>query len=146
MADLATLNDLAIRLGRTSEDELTDAQRAQGELLLALASALIRSTAGKLASWEPEAGTVAVIIMRAVCLEVCVRVMVNPAGVRSESETLGAHQHAVSYVDGHSDLWLTDREAGLVRDTAWATDSATTIPATTVDLLIELAETGEMTV
>lgn len=140
MANFATLTDLAVRLGRTNEDVLTEAQRAQGTLLLALASGLIREAGGKLDDWDPDPAS---ILLQAVCLEVCARVMTNPAGVRSEAETLGQHQHSVSYPDGHGAVYLTPREAKLVRGAA-GLGSATTIPATTVDLLIELRDTGEL--
>lgn len=140
MADFATLDQLAVRLGRTSEDELTEAQRAQGELLLALVSGLIRDAAGKAIDWEPDPAS---ILLRAVCLEAAARVMTNPAGVRTESETLGQHQHSVSYPDGHSNVYLTAREAKLVRGAA-GSRSATTMPGTTLDLLVELRETGEI--
>lgn len=141
MADFATLNDLAIRLGRTASGELTAAQAAQGTLLLAIASGLIRDAAGKAAAWDPSPASV---LLRAVCLEVCARVMTNPAGVRSEAETLGAHQHSVSYADGASGLYLTDRETKLVRGGAGLAASATTMPATTLDLIIELGDTGDI--
>lgn len=140
MADFATLDQLAIRLGRMSEDSLTDAQRAQGELLLSLVSGLIRGTAGKAFDWDPSPASV---VLRAIALEAAARVMTNPAGVRSESETLGAHQHAVSYPDGHGDVYLTAREAKLVRGAA-GSRSATTMPGTTLDLLIEMRDTGEI--
>lgn len=140
MADFAKLDDLAVRLGRIDADALTAAQQAQGTLLLALASGLIRDAGGKATDWDPDPAS---ILLQAVCLEVCARVMTNPAGVRSEAETLGQHQHSVSYPDGHSAVYLTPREAKLVRGAA-GLGSATTIPATTVDLLIELRDTGEL--
>lgn len=140
MADFATLDQLAVRLGRTSEDELTEAQRAQGELLIALVSGLIRSAGGKAADWDPDPES---ILLRAVCLEAAARVMTNPAGVRSEAETLGQHQHSVSYSDGHGAVYLTPAEAKLVRGAAGAR-SVTTMPGTTLDLLVELRETGEI--
>jgi hypothetical protein len=141
MANFATLNELAIRLGRASSAELTAAQTAQGNLLLELASGLIREAAGKEFDWEPDPVPT---ILRAVCLDMCRRVMTNPAGVRSESETLGAHQHSVSYPDGTSDLYLTPREVTLVRVVSGSSGRATTIPGTTIDLLIELRDTGEI--
>lgn len=140
MADFATLDQLAIRLGRTSEDELTAAQQAQGALMLELASGLIRDTAGKAFDWSPDPASV---VLRAICLEAAARVMTNPAGVRSEAETLGQHQHSVSYPDDHGALYLTDREAKLVRGAA-GLRSATTMPGTTLDHLIELRNTGEI--
>lgn len=138
--DFATLDDLAVRLGRLDSSALTATQQAQGTLLLTLASGLIREAGGKLYDWDPDPES---IVLRAICLEACARVMTNPAGVRTESETLGQHQHSVSYPDGHSAVYLTPREAKLVRGVAGG-GSATTIPATTVDLLIELRDTGEL--
>lgn len=143
MADFATLDQLAIRLGRTSEDELTAAQQVQGAQMLLLASALIRNEGGKAADWEPVTGSVAQAVLRAVALEAAARVMTNPAGVRSEAETLGQHQHSVSYSDGHGAVYITRDEAKLVRGAA-GSRSATTMPGTTLDHLIELRNTGEI--
>lgn len=140
MADFATLDQLAIRLGRTGEDELTEAQRAQGALVLALASGLVRDSAGKPADWDPDPASV---VLRAITLEAAARVMTNPAGVRSEAETLGQHQHSVSYPDEHGAVYLTARESKLVRG-AVGSRNATTIPSTTLDLLIELRDTGQI--
>lgn len=140
MADFATLDQLAIRLGRTSADEFTDAQAAQGAQMLELASGLIREAGGKRADWDPLPAS---IVLRAVCLEAAARVMTNPAGVRSEAETLGQHQHSVSYPDGQGAPYLTLREEKLVRGAA-GSRSATTMPGTTLDLLIEMRDTGEI--
>lgn len=117
MADFATLNDLAIRLGRVTSGDLTTAQTAQGNMLLTIATDLIIDAVDRDRDWA--AGLVEVpVVLRAVCLEVCARVMTNPAGVRSENEALGAHSHAVSYPDGAGALYLTDRERKLVRGAA----------------------------
>lgn len=141
MANFATLNELAVRLGRVSSAELTAAQAAQGGLLLDLSSGLIREATGQAADWDPDPIPT---ILRAVCLDVCRRVMTNPAGVRSESETLGVHQHAVSYPDGASDLYLTRIEEHLVRQAVHGRSSGTSMPATTFDQVLELAQTGEI--
>lgn len=128
-ATFATIDDLAHRLGLTSAADFTAAQSAQGLMFLVLASGLIIQAADKDAAWANALTTIPVLL-RAVCLEVCARVMSNPTGARSESETLGAYQHASSYADGSHGMWLTDREVLLVRRVVFGTLSATTIPHT----------------
>lgn len=117
MANFATLTELAIRLGRVDDSELTASQHAQGTQLLETATALILDAIGRDAAWLDDQDP-APAVPRAVCLEMCARVMMNPANVRSEGETLGQHQHSVSYSDGHGLLYLTDRELRLCRRAA----------------------------
>lgn len=140
-AIFATLDDLAMRLGYLTSADFTAKQVAQGTMLLELASGLIRDEAGRSAEWVPIPSSVT---LRAVVLEMVARVMTNPTGARSESETLAAYQHSVSYSDGASGLYLTDREMQLVRAAAGGSGRATTMPGTTVDLLVEWRDTGEI--
>lgn len=116
----ASLNELAIRLGRSSSSDLTAAQQAQGTQLLDTASDLITIAVDRDSGWVADLVTTtpAYRLLRAVCLEMAHRVMTNPAGARSESETLGQHQHSISFTDGSHLLQLTDREEKLVRRAA----------------------------
>lgn len=110
----ATLDELALRLGKSSATELTDAQVAQGQMLLELVTGMIVDEVDRDDGW---AATLSPIprAVRAVCLEAVARVMQNPAGVRSESEQLGAYQHSSSYTDDAHGPMLTDRESTLCR-------------------------------
>lgn len=112
----ATLDELALRLpgAAVSAAELTDKQAAQGQMLLESVTDLIIDEVDRDAEW---AATLDPIprALRAVCLEAVARVMQNPGGARSESETLGVHQHSVSYTDGAHGLELSDRESRLCR-------------------------------
>lgn len=150
----ATLNDLAVVMGRTDEGTFTDAEAAQGTLLLDLATGRIADGVGKDADWA-EALTSVPATLRSVTLEAVRRVMGpsinNPTGVSSESETIGAYSHTVRYGENGSSvtaeaagLEITDDEMRKCRRAVWGRLSATTMPATTLDLVVELAETGEI--
>ncbi|MDP2710797.1 MAG: hypothetical protein Q8O56_06225 [Solirubrobacteraceae bacterium] len=143
---LATLHDLATRLGKQPAG-LTAEQAAQGELLLALATGVIADAAGKPVDWAATLDPVPAIL-RAVCVELAARVMSNPAGARSSSEQLGLYRHSESFAAEHGvtlGLLLTNTERQLVRRAANGRMFATTMPRTTVDQIIELGETGEIT-
>jgi hypothetical protein len=114
MADFATLADLAVRLGRASSSELTAAQQAQGTLLLTLATGLITQAVDRDSTWADALSPVPTLL-RAITLEVAARVMQNPVGARSESETLGQYQHSTSFTDRSHGLMLTDAEVVLCR-------------------------------
>ncbi len=150
----ATIDQLAIVLGKLDASEFTAAQAAQGAMLLELATDNITQGVGKTAAWAQTLSPIPAII-RSVCLAVVARVMRptlnNPDGVSSQSETLGAWSHTTRYgengADGAvapSDLYPTEDEMLKCRRAVWGRLSATTMPGTTLDLVIELAETGEI--
>lgn len=144
MTTFASLNDLAILLGNESEDDLTAARTAQGTLLLELATGIVVGALGKDDEWAAALDPVP-DALRTVTLALVLPVMQNPTGARSESETLGQYSHTTSYTDGAHGLgtltaeWLTMCKRALGIRT-----SGTFMPATTVDLVLELAETGEI--
>lgn len=112
----ATLDELALRLpgATTTATDLTPKQAAQGQMLLETVTDLIITAVDRDADWAATLNPIA-RELRAVCLEAVARVMQNPGGARSESETLGAHSYATSYTDGAHGLDLTDREIALCR-------------------------------
>lgn len=115
MATFATLADLAVRLGKPTSGDLTAIQQAQGNLLLNLATELIIEAVDRDDTWAAALPAVPVLL-RAVTLEVVARVMQNPAGARSESETLGQYQRSQSFSDlANTGLMLTDAEVLLCR-------------------------------
>lgn len=122
MANFATRNELAVRLGRNNDTELTTAQQAQADLLLTLATGLVTDAVGKTTTWADALAPVPVVL-RAVTLEMVARVMHNPTGARSEMQQLGSAQHSVSFADGAHGLFLTDVEARLCRVAVWGRDS-----------------------
>lgn len=150
MATFATITELAVRLGRVNESELTAAQQAQADLLLELATGLITQAVDRDTAWQ-DALTPVPVLLRAVCLEMCARVMTNPSGVRSEGETVGSYQHNVSYTDGSHLLMLTDSETLLVRRAVHSATSAsaaveslaTTVATNMPTSLDELMTAGE---
>lgn len=127
----ATLAELALRLGHASPDDMTAAQRAQGQMLLELVTGLIVDAVDKTDTW---ASTLYPIhrALRAVCLEATARVMQNPSGMSSESETLGAYSHTMRYEStGNaqaSGLALTDEEVRMCRRAVWGTVSGSSYP------------------
>lgn len=146
-----TTDEVAIRLGGIT---LTAEQTAQAQLLIELATGIIADGVGKTDEWAAELDPVPIII-RSVTLEAIWRVMApsvnNPSGASSESETLGAYSHTVRYGENgysaHAEvagLGVTDAEMRKCRLAVWGRLSATTMPATTLDLAIELCETGEI--
>ncbi len=116
MALFATLNDLALRLPgtATSSAGLTAKQSAQGTMLLQSATDVITDAVDRDATWANALSPVPAVL-RAVCLEVVARVMQNPDGARSQSETLGQWSYATSYTDAAHGFGLTDREVALCR-------------------------------
>ncbi len=141
----ASLNDLAVLLGNASSANLTDAQAAQGTMLLELATGVLTGALGKDDDWAAALDPVPAAL-RLVCLAMVAPVMQNPGGARSESETLGAYSHSTSYTDDAHGLGeLTTAWLAMCRRAVYGRGSATTIPGTTLDLLIELQETGEVT-
>ncbi len=142
----ATLAELALRLGKASPDDLTAAQRAQGEFLLEMATGLIVETVDKTDAWAQALDPIA-RVLRAVCLEATARAMQNPSGVSSESETLGAYSHTSRYEftsrTGPVGLGLTDDESRLCRRAVYGTNTAgPRFRPGVVDDVIELWETG----
>lgn len=110
----ATLDELALRLGKASTADLTAAQAAQGRMLLELVTGLIVDACDRDDTW---AATYTPIRreVRAVCLEATARILQNPSGARSESETIGQYQHSSSYTDSAHGLSLTDNEILMCR-------------------------------
>lgn len=139
----ATIDELARRLGMVDAGELSAGQVAQGTMLLRLMTSVIAQEVGRTEAWVATVNPIPAIL-RAVCLEAVARVMQNPSGARSESETLGQWSHSTNYTDKAHGLLLTAAESRLVCQEVWGTASATTHPATTLDELIELSETGQI--
>lgn len=139
MTTFASLNDLAILLGY----DLTAAEKAKGQLALELVTADLVSRLGQTDEWaaalDPIPGIVPLMVLDRVAAY-----MRNPAGARSESETLGAYSHSTSFTDGAHGLLLTDDDVRACRWAIFGRRSGTFMPGTTVDLIRELAETGEI--
>ncbi len=149
----ATLDQLALVLGKTDATDFTAAQAAQGAMLLELVTDNITEGVGKTAAWAQTLSPIPAIV-RSVCLAVVARVMRptlnNPDGVSSQSETIGAYSHTTRFGENGAvavapdGLDPTEDELRKCRRAVWGTLSATTMPATTLDLVIELGETGEI--
>ncbi len=96
----ATLDQLALVLGKLDASDFTAAQAAQGAMLLELATDNITEGVGRTAAWAQTLSPIPAIV-RSVCLAAVARVMRptlnNPDGVSSQSETLGAWSHTTRY-------------------------------------------------
>jgi hypothetical protein len=123
----ATLSELALLLGR----DLTAAQQAQGQFVLELATGLIVEAVDKTDVWANALNPIP-RELRAVCLAVAARVLRNPMGVSSGSETLGQYSHTSRYefTGGGvvSGVGLTDDEARMCRRAVWGASSASAYP------------------
>lgn len=136
-ATFATVADLAQRLGRT----FTAQEEAQAEMLLGLASSAIAAACDKPDQWIAELVPVPPAV-RVVCIEAAVRVMVNPEGVRSRQEMLGAYQHSESfhaYFDpAAAGVHLTDAEILRVRRAVYGSSSGSAnLPSIIADCCTE---------
>lgn len=126
----ATTTDLAALLGRT----FTDDEETQAALLLDLSTGAIAAGVDKDDDWAGALDPVP-SVLRALCLAVARRVMVNPAGARSQSEQLGAFQHSESFTDGSAELMLTDIETLAARRAVYGTNSGSSRVSTLADHL-----------
>ncbi len=151
----ATLDQVALVLGKTTASEFTAAQAAQAAMLLELVTGTMVGGLGKTDEWAQALSPIPPIV-RSVCLAVVARVMrpamQNPDGVSSQSETLGAYSHTTRYGENGGgmeaaatvSLEPTEDELRRCRRAIYGRSSASTMPGTTVDHVIELAETGEI--
>lgn len=120
-ATFATVDDVARRLNR----EFTDSEAVQVELLLALATSAIAAAADKTDDWAAALDPVPALL-RLLCIEIVVRVLQNPAGAASTTETLGAY----SYTERHDSpganagLELTEPEERRARRAVYGTNTA----------------------
>jgi hypothetical protein len=139
-----TPEDVARRLGRdlTADETSTVAELCDAATLTILAAA---SRDLDWAVAQVTAGTVP-LLLRIIAIEVVRRSMTNPAGLSSETETLGAYSHTARYREESAGggLLLTRAEERLVRQVVYGRSSGTSMPATTLDQVIELAQTGEL--
>lgn len=142
MTAFCTPGDIAGRLGR----DLTAVEAVQVPVLITSVTGLVAAACDKTDAWATALTPVPPGV-RVVSIEAVIRVLLNPAGVRSETEQLGQHQHSVSFADGTggAGIYLTPPEEIRVRRAVFGASSATTMPRTTYDQAIELVEDGEIT-
>lgn len=126
MSTFATRTDVQTRLGRL----LTAAEADQADLLLELATGALAEACDKDTDWAT-ALTPVPEMLRILCMEVVVRVLLNPAGLKSGSESLGAYSRSGTYADGAGALALTDHEERLARRAVHGSNSGSSRPAST---------------
>jgi hypothetical protein len=90
-SDLATVRDIALRLGRY----LTESEEVQAASLITSATSNIYAAVDKSPAWVPPADVVG--FLNGLCVELVARAMPNPHALASESETLGAHSVTQAY-------------------------------------------------
>jgi hypothetical protein len=134
MTAFATLDQLALRLGKTDANDLTTAESAQGQMLLELATRLITAAVGKTDTWAATLDPVPPYLL-ALCLDAAWRAMRNPGGVSSESETLGAYSHTARYEfssDQGTGVTLTEAEQRAARRAVYGVSSRSAYPISIV--------------
>lgn len=138
----ATPEQVAARMGRT---EFTGTDLAQVNLLLDFATETVTAAVDKTDTWaaEIEALETIPVVLRNTCIELVVRVMQNPGGVRSRSEQLGAHSFSESFTDGASSLELTSAEEARVRRIVWGAGSGSARVGGIIDDVLENRLLGE---
>lgn len=126
----ATEEDIATRLGRA----LTATEAGQAELLLELATALIAGACGKDDAWAA-AYTPTPVIVKAFCVELVARVMSNPTGLASLSETLGQYSNTQRFRDAAvgGGMFLTDLEERVIRRAVFGRNTASARAESIVD-------------
>ena len=85
IAELATIRDVALRLGRF----LSDSEEVQVNSLIIAATNVIYAAVDKPSTWEPTPDQRD--FLSGLCVELVTRGMANPHGLASVSESLGAH-------------------------------------------------------
>lgn len=134
-AEFCSLDDMAARLGVT---EWTAAEQTRCQLLIGLATDTILAEVGKDAAWA--ARTPVPDGLRSLCIEMVARVMVNPSGVRSESEQLGSWQRSVSYSDSGHQLEMSQSERLRARAAVYGSNSGSAQATSLADDLAEVVE------
>lgn len=123
----ATRADIELRLGR----DLTTRESDQVDLLLVLGTGAIAEACDKDTDWA--AGlTVIPNVLRIICMELVVRVLLNPAGLKSGSESLGAYSKSGTYASSGV-FGLTDLEERLARRAVHGSNSGSSRPLSSVD-------------
>ena len=117
----ATAEDVATRLGRSLDP--TEAAKVDG--MLEAATANIAAAADKNDAWAAALSPVP-NVLHFLAIELVIRAMPNPGGLRSQSETLGAYQSSQAFRDDSNGggLALTQVEESLVRRTVYGTTTA----------------------
>lgn len=130
----AEAEDVATRLGST----LTTVEANRVDGLLDAATSVIAAAADKTDAWADALFPVPKIL-HFLCIELVVRTMNNPGGLRSQSEQLGQFQRSESFRDDANGggLQLSQVEEALVRRTVYGRTSAS---AKTESIATELAD------
>lgn len=126
-ATFATRADVQTRLGRA----LTSGEEDQVDLLLVLSTGAIAEACDKDLDWVADLDTVPQML-RILCMELTVRVLLNPQGLKSGSESLGAYSRSGTYA-GTGMLELTESEGRLARRAVYGSNSASSRPLSTTD-------------
>lgn len=102
----ATAAAVQVRLGGPP---FNGPQVARVEALLEQASSVLAGDVGKTDAWAEQLTPVP-SALRTTVVEMVVRVLQNPKGVRSQGRTLGDFSHNESFADTTAELALTPRE------------------------------------
>jgi hypothetical protein len=130
----ASADDVATRLGQ----ELTAAQEAAVEGVLAAVDGMIRDAVDRDADWAPDPIPAYV---KEIAIQKAIAALTNPAGVAAES--LGAH--SVTYQrERDGGLFLTEAEGRGLRLAVYGTNTGSSSPRSVVDRVIDLRENRDV--
>jgi hypothetical protein len=120
----ASVEDVQARRGLGA---FTDAETATVEQLLLAATSIIAATADKTDEWAINLDPIPEIL-RFLCVELVIRVLRNPGGLRSQTEQIGQHSRSESYVvdargGAATGLLPTTVEELLIRRVVWSRNS-----------------------
>jgi hypothetical protein len=118
---LASVGDVQVRLGRN----LSDAEEAQVNLLLTVATTNIINAVDKDEAWEIPPTVKPLLSM--MCVELVTRAMANPQALGQISETIGARSYTTTFpreIPG-SGIMLTELEELMLRRAVWGQNAGT---------------------
>jgi hypothetical protein len=132
----AKAEDVETRLGRS----LTAQEESTAEAVIATVTGLIVDCVDRDAEWAKDLDPVPEAL-KAICVEKVRAEIVNSAGVRSQSETLGAHQRSETFrSSSEAGIFLTPFEERQVMRAVYGKNSGSSTPRSLVDRVIEQAE------
>lgn len=140
MPDIVTIGDASAFANKGDVEarmgvEFTTEQTSQCEALLVLIAQTIAAELDQDDDWLDDVTTIPTAF-RTASIEGVVRVMLNPGGVRSRSEQLGAYQISESFAGDTSataGLSLTEQEALMIRRAWFGSNTGGASALTVVD-------------
>lgn len=132
----ATHEDVQTRLGR----DLTEQEQGTATDVIADVTGLIVDCVDRDSDWAAGLDPVPAAL-KAICVEKALAAIVNPRGVASQSESLGAHSHSETFRrTADVGVFLTPLEERRVARAVYGRNSGSSTPRSVLDRTIDLAE------